>query len=57
MSIQEYKANVKPGSRKDSLGQLIAARDEYGIGLTHEEVLSAAFIFMVAGLTNPTKAS
>ena len=57
MSIQEYKANVKPGSRKDSLGQLIAARDEYGIGLTHEEVLSSAFIFMVAGLTNPTKAS
>jgi len=57
MSIQEYKANVKPGSRKDSLGQLIAARDEYGIGLTHEEVLSAAFIFMVAGLTKPTKAS
>jgi len=57
MSIQEYKANVKPGSRKDSLGQLIAARDENGIGLSHEEVVSAAFIFMVAGLTIPTNAS
>ena len=57
MSIHQYKGNVKPGSRKDSLGQLIAARDEDGIGLTHEEVLSAAFIFMVAGLTKATKAS
>jgi cytochrome P450 len=56
MSIHQYKSNVKPGSRKDSLGQLISARDEDGIGLTHEEVLSAAFIFMVAGLTKPTRA-
>ena len=49
MSIQEYKNNVKPCSRKDSLGQLIAARDENGVGLSHMEVVSQSFVFMVAG--------
>ena len=50
MSIRDYKENVKPGSRKDSLGHLITAKDEDGIGLSHEELVSAAFVFMVAGI-------
>jgi cytochrome P450 len=50
MSIQEYKDKVKPGSRKDSLGQLIAAKDENGIGLSHEELIGFSFILMVAGI-------
>lgn len=51
MSILEYKKNAKSGSRKDSLGRLIDAKDENGVGLSHEELVSAAFVFMVAGIS------
>jgi hypothetical protein len=54
MSILEYKENVKPGSRKDSLGTLIAARDEDGVGLSHMELVSAGLVFMIAGLSGTT---
>jgi len=50
MSVLEYKKNAKPGSRKDSLGALISARDEDGVGLSHLELIGAALIFMVAGI-------
>lgn len=49
ISIREYKANVKPGSRKDSLSTLIASRAEDGTGLSHEELVGAAIIFIFAG--------
>jgi hypothetical protein len=50
-SIQEYKANVKPGSRKDSLCTLIASRDDDGSGLSHEELAGNASIFIFAGIS------
>ena len=50
MSVMEYKKNARPGSRKDSLGALIAARDEDGFGLSHLELVGTALIFMVAGM-------
>lgn len=50
MSIRHYKETVKSGSRKDSLGLLMAATDENGVGLSHEELVSSAFVFMVAGI-------
>jgi len=49
ISIREYKANVKPGSRKDSLSTLIAAREDDGTGLSHDELVGMASIFLVAG--------
>jgi cytochrome P450 len=49
VSIREYKANVKPGSRKDSLSTLIASRDDDGTGLSHEELVGTASIFIFAG--------
>jgi len=50
MSIEEYKQSVKPGSRKDSLGHLIAARDEdSGAGLSDEELAANAAVFLLAG--------
>jgi cytochrome P450 len=50
LSIQEYKSHVKPGSRKDSLGQLISARDENGVPLSDEELVSATLVFMIVGI-------
>lgn len=52
MSVLEYKKKAKPGSRKDSLGALIAARDEDGVGLSHLELVGAALIFMIAGIAD-----
>lgn len=49
MSIKEYQRNVVPGSRKDALAQMIAARDENDVGLSHDHLVSTAFVFMVAG--------
>ena len=49
ISIREYKANVKPGSRKDSLSTLIAAREDDGTGLSHDELVGMANVFLVAG--------
>ena len=43
------KANVKLGSRKDSLSTLIAAREDDGTGLSHDELVGMASIFLVAG--------
>jgi len=51
LSVNEYKRHVKPGSRKDSLSQLIAARDENGVPLSHEELIAAGLIFMIVGIT------
>lgn len=51
MSIQEYRSQVEPGSRKDSLAQLIAARDENGIALSEEELIAAGMVFMIVGIT------
>jgi cytochrome P450 len=52
MSIEEYKQSVKPGSRKDSLGHLIAARDQdSGAGLSDEELAANAAIFLFAGIS------
>src|SRR5277367_73572 len=50
LSVQEYKNHIRPGSRKDSLGQLIAARDENGLPLSHEELIAAGLIFMTVGI-------
>jgi cytochrome P450 len=50
MSIREYKEKVKPNSRKDSLSILIATKDEDGSVFSHEELVSLASIFLVAGL-------
>ena len=49
LSIREYKANVKPGARKDSLSTIIASRHEDGTGMTHEDLVSLAFILIVGG--------
>jgi len=45
-----YKSNVKPGSRKDSLSTLIAAREDDGTGLSHDELVGMANVFLVAGV-------
>jgi cytochrome P450 len=50
-SIREYMSHVAPGSRKDSLGQLIVARDENGIPLSEEELVAAGMVFMIVGTT------
>jgi hypothetical protein len=50
MSIQAYKSHVGSGSRKDSLAQLIAARDENGIPLSEEELTAAGMVFMIVGI-------
>jgi len=50
ISIREYKAAVGPGSRKDSLSMLISSRDEDGSALSHEELVGAASILLVAGV-------
>ena len=50
-SIREYMSQVEPGSRKDSLGQLIAARDENGVPLSGEELVAAGMVFMIVGTT------
>ena len=57
MSIREYMSHVEPGSRKDSLGQLIAARDENGVPLSGEELVAAGMVFMIVGTTNGLKIS
>ena len=49
-SINAYKENVKLGSRKDSLGALIAARDEDGVGLSHQDLVGAGCVLLVAGI-------
>ena len=41
---------MKPGSRKDSLSTLIESREEDGSGLSHEELVGMASIFLVAGI-------
>lgn len=48
-SIREYKKNVKPGLKKDALSSLIEAKDEHGLGFSHEELVSASFILMFGG--------
>jgi hypothetical protein len=41
---------MKPGLRKDSLGHIIAARDESGNGLSDEQLAANAAIFLFAGM-------
>ena len=51
LSIQAYKRHMVPGLRKDSLGHLIAARDEEsGTGLSDEQLAANAAIFLFAGI-------
>jgi len=52
-SIREYKAAVKPGSRRDSLSTLISSRDEDGSSLSHRELVGVASILLVAGDVPP----
>lgn len=54
-SIREYKAAVKPGSRRDSLSTLISSRDEDGSSLSHQELVGMASILLVAGDIPPLK--
>lgn len=49
MSIKEYQANVKPGSRKDALSSVLAAQSNDGSGLSFEEVVGNAFLMIIAG--------
>lgn len=51
LSVKEYNSKVKPVSRKDSLGQLIASRDADGSNLSHDELIAATYILMFAGQT------
>ena len=48
-SVKAYRNHVESGSRKDSLAQLIAARDENGIALSEEELVAAGMMFMIVG--------
>lgn len=48
-SIDDYQRNVIPGSRKDTLSSVIQPRDENGVGLSHEELVGAAFVVMFGG--------
>ena len=48
-SIIDYKKNVKPGSRKDTLSSLIQAKDKDGHGLSDEELVGASFVVMFGG--------
>jgi cytochrome P450 len=54
-SIREYKAAVKPGSRRDSLSTLISSRDEDGSSLSHQELVGVASILLVAGNFFPSR--
>ena len=52
MSIREYLRNVEKGSRKDALGLLLAAVDDSGSSLSYPELVGAASIFLVAGISS-----
>jgi len=49
VSIKEYQANVRPGSRKDALSIVLAAQTNDGSGLSFEEVVGSALVLIVAG--------
>lgn len=49
ISIREYKENVKPGTRKDSLSVIIASRDEDGSVLSHDELVGLSTVLIFGG--------
>jgi len=51
LSIREYKDKVQTGFRKDALAVLLSSRDDTGANLTSEELVGAASIFLVAGVS------
>jgi cytochrome P450 len=51
--VQEYKKNVKPGARKDTLSSLLAARDDEDKGLTEMELVANSIILIGGGTRFP----
>jgi cytochrome P450 len=55
--VKSYKANAKPGARKDSLGALLETEYDDGKHLTHLQLLSNAFLLYVAGTETVSNAA